>query len=303
MIDTPVHFDAESLTVALVERLVAAQFPQWAGLSIAAAVPQGWDNRTFRLGTDMSVRLPSGVGYAPQVEHEHRFLPGLASRLPLPIPVPIARGTPGEGYPFAWSISRWLPGETAVTAHIHNMYAFATTLARFLTALQQIAPLGGPPPGPHSGYRGGPLITCDAETSRSIAALSDMIDAAAATAVWDTAIAAPWHGPPVWFHGDMAVGNLLVRDGELSAVIDWGCAGVGDPACDVTIAWTFFVGDSREAFRAALPLDRATWTRGRGWALWKALLTLAGTIGIDPPRADAARRVIDDVIAEQRAGA
>ena len=297
------QFNPANITVALVERLIVAQFPQWAALPITPAVPQGWDNRTFRLGRDMSVRLPSAVGYTAQVEKEHRCLPRLAPLLPLPIPVPLAQGTPSADYPFPWSIYRWLPGETAATARIDDMNAFATTLAHFLAALQRIDPTGGPPPGLHSAFRGGPLTTYDAEIRRTIAALDDAIDAEAATAVWEAALAAPWHGPPVWFHGDVAVGNLLVRDSRLSAVIDWGCAGVGDPACDVTIAWTLFRGDSRKAFRAALPIDRATRARGRGWALWKALLILAQDINTYPDKAAAARRVIDDVIAEYQDGA
>jgi aminoglycoside phosphotransferase (APT) family kinase protein len=124
------------------------------------------------------------------------------------------------------------------------------------------------------------------------------INAAAATAVWDAALAAPWPGPPVWVHGDVAVGNLLVRDGRLSAVIDWGCAGVGDPACDLVIAWTFLSGESRDAFRAALPLDRATWARARGWALWKALIIVAGHADTTAPEAARSRQIIGDVLAD-----
>lgn len=286
------------IDVALVARLVAAQFPQWANLSITPALPQGWDNRTFRLGTEMAVRLPSAEGYVPQVEKEHRWLPHLAPRLPLPIPVPLALGIPAEGFPWNWSIYRWLEGDTASRERIDDLNEFATTLAHFLAALQGVDSTGGPPPGLHGGFRGGPLDTYDAETRRTIVALDDEIDVEAATAVWEAALAAPWHGPPVWFHGDVAVGNLLVRDGRLRVVIDFGCSGVGDPACDVTIAWTLFSGESREAFRAALPVDRATWARGRGWALWKGLITLAGHRDTDPAKARAGRRVIDEVIAD-----
>jgi aminoglycoside phosphotransferase (APT) family kinase protein len=294
-------FTAEQITAALVQQLIAAQFPQWADLPIIPAEPQGWDNRTFRLGKELSVRLPSAAGYTPQVEKEHQYLPRLAPLLPLPIPVPVGKGQPGEGYPFPWSVYRWLPGETTATAHIHDLTAFATTLAQFLVALQQIDPTGGPPPGPHSAFRGGPLTTYDAETRQSIVDVHDEIDAQAATAVWEAALAAQWHGPPVWFHGDVAVGNLLVQAGQLSAVIDWGCVGVGDPACDVAIAWTFFDGPSREAFRAALLTDDATWKRGRGWALWKALITVAPSRNPDPVKARAARSVIDGVLTEHRA--
>jgi len=220
-------------------------------------------------------------------------------------PVPAAPGAAaaaahprpaGAGYPFPWSVYRWLPGETAATARIDDPSAFATTLAQFLAALQRIDPAGGPPPGPHNFFRGGPVATYDADTRRAIAALRGEIDAAAA--VWDAALAAPWPGPPVWVHGDVAVGNLLVRDGRLCAVIDWGGAGVGDPACDLVIAWTFLSGESRDAFRTALPLDRATWARARGWALWKALITVAGHADTTVPEAARSRQIIGDVLAD-----
>lgn len=288
------------ITIAVVRQLVATQFPQWADLPITPTVPQGWDNRTFRLGADMSVRLPSAAGYTPQVEKEHQYLSHLGPQLPLPIPVPLAKGVPGKGYPFPWSVYRWLPGETAATVRIDDLKAFATTLAHFLAALQQIDPTGGPPPGLHSAFRGGPLSRFDAETRRAIDALDGQIDAAAATEVWEAALFASWQGPPVWFHGDMAMGNLLVRDGRLGAVIDWGCAGVGDPACDLVIAWTFLSGESREAFRAALQLDQATWARGRGWALWKALILVAGHSVTNAPEATRSRQIIDEVLADHR---
>jgi aminoglycoside phosphotransferase (APT) family kinase protein len=288
------------ITAALVRRLIAAQFPQWAELPITPAAPQGWDNRTFRLGDDMSVRLPSAPGYVAQVEKEHHWLPILAPHLPLPIPVPIGRGEPGNDYPFPWSVYRWIDGDTAVTAPIDDMATFAAALARFLAALQRIDAGDGPLPGPHSAFRGAPLTTYDAETRRALAALHPEIDADAATAVWDAALAATWHGPPVWFHGDVAVGNLIVKHGQLSAVIDWGCSGVGDPACDTMIAWTLLWGESREAFRTTLGVDRATWSRGRGWALWKALITLAEYRKSDPAKAADARRVIDQVLADHQ---
>ena len=297
------HLDREVINVALVERLIAAQLPQWADLPISPAVPQGWDNRTFRLGEDMSVRLPSAAVYVPQVEKEQRWLPKLAPHLPLPIPVPLAKGAPGEGYRFPWSVYRWLDGETASTGRIADMRQFATALAEFLTALGRIYPTGGPPPGRHNFFRGGPLTVYDAETRQALAALEGSIDTGAATAVWDAALAAAWHGPPVWFHGDVASGNLLVEEGRLSAIIDFGASGVGDPACDLAIAWTLFRGEGREAFRKALRPDDATWARGRGWALWKALITLAGYLRTDPEKAGEARLVIDEVLDDHERGA
>ncbi len=292
------HIDREDIDVSLVSRLVATQFPHWADLPVKPVELGGWDNRTFHLGDRMTVRLPSAEGYRLQVEKEQRWLPWLGPLLPLPIPSPLAMGSPGDGYPWPWSVYRWLDGEIATIERIADLAQFATTLAHFLTALQRIDPAGGPPPGPHNFFRGGPLTTYDAETRHAIASLDGEIDTDAATAVWDAALAARWHGAPVWLHGDVAAGNLLVERGRLSAVIDFGCSAVGDPACDVTIAWTLLSGASREAFRAALPVDRATWARGRGWALWKGLITLAEHLPTSPVNAGAARRVIDDVLAD-----
>lgn len=286
-----------AIDVALVRRLLAAQLPQWADLPLAPAEPQGWDHRTFRLGADMAVRLPSAEGYAPQVAKEQRWLPYLAPRVPLPIPAPLAMGRPGEGFPWPWSVYRWLDGVPASYADSVDLTAFVETLAHFLAALQRADPGGGPAPGLHSAWRGGPLLTYDGETRRAVAALAGEVDAEAATAVWEAALTAPWPGPPVWFHGDVAAGNLLVRAGRLGAIIDFGCSGVGDPACDLAIAWTLLAAESRAAFRAALSVDDATWARGRGWALWKALITLAAPGGASPHPASEARRILAEVLA------
>lgn len=288
----------DDINAGLVRRLLAAQFPAWADLPITPAEPQGWDNRTFRLGTELSVRLPSAAGYVPQVEKEHRWLPVLAPQLPLPIPTPVALGRPGEDFPWPWSVYGWLTGEPVGTAPVDDLTAFAVALADFLAALQRIDAEGGPRAGAHSFFRGAPLTTYDEETRRTIAAVQELIDAPAATDVWEAALAAPWHGPPVWFHGDVAVNNLLVRDGRLSAVIDFGCCGVGDPACDTVIAWTLFSRASRAAFQAGLPLNAATWQRGRGWALWKALLIFEQERTRDAAKAAEARRVIDELLAD-----
>jgi aminoglycoside phosphotransferase (APT) family kinase protein len=300
----PQHGGARSVEIdaALVARLVGSQFPQWSSLPITAAEPDGWDNRTFRLGSNLLVRLPSAQSYAAQVRKEHRWLPLLAPQLPLPIPVPVAMGEPAEGYPWNWSVYRWLDGVPASTARIDDMTAFVETLAHFLVSLQRIDATGGPPPGPHNFFRGGPLGTYDDETRTAIAAVRNLIDAELAMDLWEAGLAATWHGRSVWVHGDVAAGNLLIRDGRLAAVIDFGSSGVGDPACDLTIAWTFLSGESREAFRAAVPLDAATWARSRGLALWKALITYAGNLDGDPAVAASARQVIDDVLAEHARG-
>jgi aminoglycoside phosphotransferase (APT) family kinase protein len=297
------HADQVNIDVSLVSQLVTAQFPQWAGLPIRPVEFGGWDNRTFHLGEHMTVRLPSGAAYARQVEKEHRWLPRLAPLLPLPIPVPLALGAPAHGYPWPWSIYRWLEGETAAIERIADLSQFATALAQFLTALQRIDATGGPPPGRHNFFRGGPLAIYDGETRQAIATLDGRIDSDAVTAVWEAALATPWHGSPVWVHGDVSAGNLLVKRGRLSAVIDFGSSGVGDPACDLAIAWTLLDGESRDAFRAALPLDRATWARGRGWTLWKGLITLARHLSTNPVEAGEARRVVDEVLADHKRAA
>jgi aminoglycoside phosphotransferase (APT) family kinase protein len=242
----------------LVRRLVADQFPQWAGLPVRPVEHGGWDNRTFHLGEAMLVRLPSARRYAEQADKERAWLPRLAQSLPLPIPAPLAIGEPGEGYPFRWSVYAWIEGETAKVGDIRDRTAFARDLADFLRALQGVDASDGPPAGPHNFFRGGPLSTYDAQTRQAVAELGASIDRSAALGLWEAAVAAEWRGPAVWVHGDVAPGNLIVRDGRLAAVIDWGVCGVGDPACDLAIAWTFFDGDSRAAFRQALPLDGAT---------------------------------------------
>lgn len=286
------------IDVALVRRLVAAQFPQWVHLPITPVERQGWDNRTFRLGVDKSVRLPSAAGYALQVQKEQRWLPELAPLLPLSIPVPLALGLPDKNFPWHWSIYRWLDGDTASLERLDDITEFATTLAHFLVALQKVDPSGGPSPGPHSFWRGGPLAIYEAETRRTIVGLAGAVGTEAATAVWETALAASWKSPPVWFHGDVAAGNLLVREGKLKAVIDFGCSGVGDPACDMVIAWTLLTGESRGAFRQTLAVEAGTWARGRGWALWKALITLAEHIHANSLIADEARRVLNEILAD-----
>lgn len=291
------------INASLVSRLVATQFPQWAGLPVTPVEPGGWDNRTFRLGEEFSVRLPSEVWYSEQVEKEQCWLPRLAPLLPLPIPAPVAMGRPADGYPWHWSVYRWLSGESAAIERIADLTAFATDLAQFLVALERLDPTGGPPPGSHNFYRGGSLTVYDAETRQSLITLAGEIDLDAASDVWETAIQATWHGSPVWLHGDVASGNLLVSEGRLSAVIDFGCTTVGDPASDMTIAWTLFTGESREAFMATRAVDDATWARGRGWALWKALITIVGSRKTDPASANEARRVLDEVIADHRRGA
>ncbi|WP_285683385.1 aminoglycoside phosphotransferase family protein [Actinoplanes sp. NBRC 103695] len=259
------HVDAD-----LVSRLIAAQFPRWAGLPVRPVAVSGWDNQTFHLGDTMSVRLPTAAEYALAVEKEHRWLPVIASQVPLPVPVPLAKGSPGDGYGFPWSVYEWIDGAPATA---DDLPPFADDLAAFLVALRKVDPDGGPPPGLHNWFRGGPLEVWDADTRRAIATLGEGITRDRVTRIWEEALRSSWDHAPVWFHGDVALNNLLIRDGALAAVIDFGTCGVGDPACDLVIAWTVLTGASREAFRARIDVDQGTWARARGWALWKALIT------------------------------
>jgi aminoglycoside phosphotransferase (APT) family kinase protein len=262
------------ITADVAARLVAAQFPQWAGLPVTPVTLNGWDNTTFRLGDELSLRLPSADSCIPQVVKEHRWLPVLARQLPLPIPEPVALGRPGDGFPRPWSVYRWIAGEPASAGQVTDLAGFASSLAGFLTALQAIDTSDAPPAGAHNFFRGGPLATWDTQTRQLIRLTAGDIDARAATRVWNTALSTTWKRAPVWVHGDLTASNLLVAGGALHAVIDFGGAAIGDPACDLVMEWTFFTGDSAAAFRRGLHLDAATRDRARGWALWKALVTI-----------------------------
>lgn len=286
------------IDAALVKRLVAAQFPQWRDLPVRPVEVDGWDNRTYRLGDTLTARLPTAPGYVPAVAKENEWLPRLAPSLPFTVPPILGAGAPGEGYPFPWSVRGWLDGETAARGRIDDMPQFALAVAEFILALQRCDTTGGPLAGEHSWYRGASPAYYDEETRRCLAALEGRVDTERAAAVWDAALAAEWHGTPVWFHGDIAPGNLLVADGKLTAVIDFGTSGVGDPACDLVIAWGMLAGESRETFRRAVGQDAGTWARARGWLLWKCLLTLTEHIDTDPERAAVERRLIAEVIAD-----
>ena len=288
------------IDATLVRKLIASQFPQWKHLEIKPVAHGGWDNRTFHLGDTMLVRMPSAAQYAQKVEIEHQWLPILGPLLPLQIPVPLEIGQPGSGYPCKWSVYRWLQGESAATAPVTDMCDFAKRLAQFLMALQNIDPTHGPTPGPHNFYRGGSLKVYDAQTRQALAILKNKIDIAAATHIWEAALATKWNKPPVWVHGDISLGNLLVQNGQLSAVIDFGGLAIGDPACDLAITWTFFKGESREVFRSGLDLDEGTWARGRGWTLWKTLIIAAGLCETNNIEGENCWRIIDEVIADYK---
>lgn len=261
------HADEVEVDASLVQRLLAAQFPQWAALPLVPVDSAGTDNIIYRLGGAMAVRLPRHERATGQVDREHRWLPKLAPLLPLPIPLPLALGSPGDGYPWHWSIYRWLDGETWSEGHINDLAAAAADLAQFIAALQRVDTEGG-----LQSVAAGSTLTLSGRDSlvrAAIAAVDGEFDSTAMAAVWGTALSAPaWDGPPVWVHGDLArPGNLLTVDGRLAAVLDFGTLSITDPARELGCAWSLFTAESRQAFSAALPFDAATWQRARGWAL------------------------------------
>lgn len=293
------HADEIDTDVSLVGRLLAAQLPQWADLPLRPVPSGGTDNAIYRLGDDMAVRLPRIPGGVEQVEKEQKWLPRLAPHLPLAIPVPQGRGRPGEGYPWDWSVYRWLEGENATMERLADPRQAAIDLAQFITSLQRIDPTEGPPAGPHNFSRGVPLAMRDDTVRTAIASLHGIIDTDAATVAWETALQAPvWQRPPVWIHGDLQSGNLLAVQGQLSGVIDFGGLGVGDPACDLIVAWNLFPAEIRDVFRAALAVDDATWARGRGWALSIGLIALPYYLNTSPYMVRYARHTIAEVLTD-----
>ena len=280
---------------ALARGLIDSQFPQWAGLSLRLLAPAGSDHVIYRLGRELTVRLPRHEGAIGQAAKEARWLPRLAAQLPLAVPAVAAVGEPGLGYPWPWAVSRWLAGETATAEALAGSHEAAVALAEFLIALQHFAPADFPPVG--AELDGRPLSDRDTATRKAITALDGVFDATAMTRVWDAALAAPgWQRPAVWFHGDFHTGNLLTIDGRLSAVIDFGELGIGDPACDLTIAFTLMRPETRTVFRGALGTDDATWTRGRGWALATGLNAYNAYAAVNPRVAAQTTRQINEAL-------
>ncbi|MEW2004940.1 aminoglycoside phosphotransferase family protein [Microbacterium sp. NPDC079208] len=261
----PVDIDA-----AVVAELVEEQFPRWAHLPVRAVARQGWDNRTFRLGEDLSVRLPVAESYATAVQKESRALEFLAGRLPVAVPSVVALGEPGRGYPFPWSIRRWLDGDTVDRVAGLDSVRLAVDLGGLLRVLRSLPVHAGQAAGRHSFLRGSHPSVYSDDVHAALQRLDDTVDTENCRSVWLAATSSVWESSPVWFHGDVAVGNLLISDGSLSAIIDFGTCGVGDPACDLVMAWTYFEGDARDAFRDAVGLDDATWRRtaGRSGKRW-----------------------------------
>ncbi|MFI5746931.1 aminoglycoside phosphotransferase family protein [Streptomyces sp. NPDC051644] len=288
------HADEPDIDVSLVHRLIAEQSPQWAGLTVEQVDSAGTSNAMYRLGEEMVVRLPRTAGAAGDVEKEHQWLPRLAPLLPAAIPVPLGKGMPAAGYPWHWSVYRWLGGGNPAVGRIAEPGLLAADLAEFVAALHRIDPTDGP-----ASYRSEPLGARDAATRAAIEAVHDIVDTGVAVAAWEAALRAPErNGPAVWIHADLQPGNVLIADGRLSAVIDFGCLGLGDPAVDLIAAWYLLPADARGIFRTALNADDAAWARGRGWALSTALGELSYYRDTNPAMAAIARHVIREVLTD-----
>ncbi|WP_167201599.1 aminoglycoside phosphotransferase family protein [Paenibacillus sp. BK720] len=287
------------MTTELVRRLISGQFPEWRGLEIRPVEKSGHDNRTYRLGSEMTVRLPSHERYASAVAKELTWLPVFKPLLSMPIPDPVAQGMPTAEYPLPWSVNRWIEGDTVTHANIRDLNEFAEDLAGFLKELQAIDAADGIPAGIQNFHRGGNLSVYDQDSRSVIEKLDGEYDRKVLTEIWELSLATKYESAPLWLHGDVAVGNLLARNGRLSGVIDFGTMGVGDPSSDLVMAWNFFDESSRKVFLNAMKADRDTVNRARGWALWKALITYAW----NEPGSEASnwgKRVIDVIVQDYR---
>ncbi|MGW2782484.1 aminoglycoside phosphotransferase family protein [Streptomyces populi] len=290
------HADEMLIGGPLVRRLLTEQFPRWAGLPLRRVRSAGTVNALYRLGDDMAVRLPRVADGSGDAVKEHAWLPRLAPMLPFAVPELLGLGTPAADYPWHWSVVRWLDGGPPAPGALTDAGELAAGLGAFVAALRGTDLPGGP-----ASYRGAPLAAVDAETRSAIEDLRGTIDTGAATAAWEEALSAPaWTGPPRWLHGDLMPMNLLVHDGRLTAVLDFGTLGTGDPACDLIPAWNLLPAAARPVFRDAAGADDAGWARGRGWALSMALAQLPYYRATNPVIADNAEHVIREVLAERR---
>ena len=291
------HPDEVEVDHGLVRDLLAEQAPHWAGLPLTRLVTWGTDHVIFRLGDDLSVRLPKIGWAASQGEKERRWLPAIAPQLAVEVPVPLFVGRPQGRYPYRWYVSPWLPGRNPEPGD--DLAVLADDLAAFVLDLQRLGTEGAPPP--RNGERGGPLVQADASTRDSAERLRGQTDVDALLAVWDDGVRAPaWHGPARWVHGDLMEGNLLVRHGRLVAVIDWGSCKAGDPAIDLLAAWSLFDGPARTLFRERLGfVDEPMWLRGRAWAVSAAVHALPYYRDTNPDIVARSWRVVNAVLTDQ----
>ncbi len=294
MAEDKMHADEVDIDVALVRRLVAAQFPRWADLPVRLVRSTATVNAIYRLGDELYVRLPRVGAWADGLERELRWLPRLAPHLSLRVPEPVCEGRPTPYYPFPWAIYGWIEGRPYSDALVDDERRAAEDLARFVAELRRIDPVAGAPRGGRE-----PLRDLDADTRAAIASSGDVIDARAATAAWDLALQAPpYNGTPVWVHADLLRPNVLVKGGRIRAVIDFGGAGVGDPAADAIAAWSVFGRAGRGVFRDALGVEDGAWDRARGFALHQAALIIPYYTTTNPDFVALAKRTVEEILAD-----
>ncbi len=286
------------INVDLAYKIIKKQFPEYSHLDIKSVEKQGHDNRTYRIGNDMLIRMLTAESYALKVPKEQELLPKLAKHLSVAIPAPIKMGKPSKDYPYPFSIYKWLDGTSAnhVTLYEQSLENLAFELANFLKELQAITNVEGPSPGQHNWWRGAHVSVYDSGAREQIAKLADIIDGNSALELWERACATKWNKAPIWIHGDFAVGNILIKDNKLSGVIDFGGTAMGDPACDLVIAWTYLSSRARDIFAAEMRLDNDTWLRARAWVLWKATFELCNIADKNSPEALFQKKIIDEVI-------
>lgn len=286
------------ITAELAHKLIIEQFPEFADLPVVSVEKQGHDNRTWRLGNHLLIRMPTEESYALKVPKEQDLLPKFASCFSIEIPVPVKMGNPSTDYPYAFSIYKWLEGISINLLILDNncKERLAADLAKFLKELQNIKHIDGPEPGQHNWWRGDHVSVYDSGAREQIMALSSIINEKKALDLWERACKTQWKHNPVWIHGDFAIGNMLMKDGKLSALIDFGGMAKGDPACDLVIAWTFFEGKARQIFINEMNLDEDTWLRAKAWALWKATFELCELKDKNSPEALIQKSIIDHVL-------
>lgn len=292
------NFQPGNITPDLARELIAEQFPEYAHLIITSVEKQGHDNRTYRLGDNLLIRLPTEESYALKVSKEQELLPKLAPYLSVNIPSPIKMGAPSRNYPYPFSIYKWLEGKSInlLVLDIDCLEKLAFDLAKFLIELESIQNIAGPTPGQHNWWRGDQVSIYDEGARKQIKKLSSVINSNQAIHLWDKACTTRWDKNPVWIHGDFAIGNMLVKNRELSAVIDFGGMCLGDPACDLVIAWTFLQGKSRNIFIEKMAMDADTWLRAKAWALWKATFELCQITDRNNPEFEMHKNIIDEVL-------
>ncbi|MBI2791156.1 MAG: aminoglycoside phosphotransferase family protein [Gammaproteobacteria bacterium] len=286
------------ITPGLACKLIAEQFPEYAHLPITSVEKQGHDNRTYKLGKELLIRMPTAESYALKVPKEQALLPKLAPHLTVNIPVPIKMGNASKDYPYPFSIYKWLPGTSINLLVLEDdcLEKLAFDLAKFLKELQNIHDVDGPSPGQHNWWRGDHVSVYDKGAREQVASLTGIIDSDKAMRLWEQACKTRWSNTPVWVHGDFAIGNMLLQDDKLSAIIDFGGIALGDPACDLVIAWTFLKDNARDIFIREMGLDGDTWFRARGWALWKATFELCQIEDKNSPDAYMQKRIIEEVL-------